>query len=210
MGHRAGVKSLEKILQVVRDSGLPCFSFWGASKDNVSKRPKQEVRFLLELFRMNFARLIKDKDIYRLKVKVNIFGAWPELFPPRIKKPMEAIIEATKDHNQRLLNFFIAYNGTDEMMHAIKKISLLSKKQKDLKITEQLIKNSLWTKDLPPVDLIIRTGLENDPHNSAGFMMWDSANSQLYFTNTYWPDFTQREFLEAVENYNQRERRLGK
>lgn len=209
LGHKAGAKNLEKILAVVRDMNLPCFSFWGASRDNITKRPDQEVKFLLELFRSYFAKLIKRKDIYRMDIRVNIFGAWPELFPTRIKKPMTALIEATKNHSSRTLNFFIAYDGKDEMVRATKAVVQQAKKKKGLKITSQLIKANLWTKDLPPVDLVIRTGVQNDPHLSAGFMMWDCADAQLYFTKILWPDFGPKEFTKVIKDFSKKERRFG-
>ena len=73
----------------------------------------------------------------------------------------------------------------------------------------QVIKENLWTKDLPPVDLMIRTGCEDDPHLSAGFMMWDTAYSQLHFTKTLFPDFSPKEFEEIIKDYSKRERRHG-
>ena len=83
-------------------------------------------------------------------------------------------------------------------------------KNTTLQITEDVIRSFLWTRDLPPVDLIIRTGCEGDPHNSAGFMMWQTTYSQYYFTKTLFPDFTPKEFKKAVNNFLKRERRLGK
>ena len=209
LGHRAGVKSFEKILELVRDLGIHCFTFWAGSYDNLTKRSDAEIRFLKEIYKINFQRLLKHKDIYRLKVRVNAFGRWPELFSDRIKKPIIEVIEKTKNHNQRFFNFLIGYNGTDEMTEAIAGIVNQSKTDQTLKVTSQLIKSHLWTKDLPPVDLVIRTGSASDPHFSNGFMMWDVADSQFHFTETFWPDFSQEEFLKALENYSKRERRMG-
>jgi undecaprenyl diphosphate synthase len=210
LGHRAGAKSLQEILAAVRDINLPCFSVWAMSLDNFTKRTHPEVKFLLELFRVYFLKLIKQKDLYQHQVQVNIFGAWQELFPQRVKKPMEQVIEATKKHDKRFLNFFIAYDGKDEMLRAVKKIVSKAKKDKDLKITPELIKANLWTKNMPPVDLIIRTASEKDPHLSAGFMMWDGADAQLHFTKTLWPDFSPKEFLQILSDFNTKERRFGK
>jgi undecaprenyl diphosphate synthase len=95
------------------------------------------------------------------------------------------------------------------MIECIKKIVELSKREPNLKITSALIKENLWTKDLPPVDLIIRTGCDDDPHWSAGFMMWDSAYSQLHFTKTLFPDFSSEEFKQIIDFYKKRERRFG-
>ncbi len=209
IGHRQGAKNFEKIAEIARDLGIYCLTFWAGSYDNLTKRPPAEVKFLKEVYRIHFSRLLKVKDIYTQKVKVNIFGLWKELLEERIKKPMEEVIEKTKTHNNRFLNFLIGYNGTSEMMEAIEKIVKKCKENQTFKITPQLVKENLWTKDLPPVDLVIRTGLEGDPHWSNGFMMWDTADSQFYFTETLWPDFSEKEFIKAIESYSKRERRLG-
>src|SRR4030042_1634386 len=198
LGHRAGVKAFEKIAKTASELGIFCLTFWAGSYDNLTKRPAQEVKFLKEIYRVHFARLVKTRNIYTDKVKVNIFGFWKELLENRIKKPMEEVIEKTKDHKERILNFLIGYNGTSEMMEAIKKIVNNSKAEQAFKITPQLIKENLWTKDLPPVDLVIRTGLEGDPHWSNGFMLWDPADSQFHFTETLWPDFSAEEFKKAI------------
>jgi undecaprenyl diphosphate synthase len=209
IGHRQGVKNFEEILAAARDMGIICLTFWAGSYDNLTKRSAVEVKFLKEIYRAHFAQLLKTKDIYTFGVKVNIFGFWKELLDNRIKKPMEEVIEKTKDHQERFLNFLIGYNGTGEMMEAIKKIVKKSKTENALTVTPELIKENLWTHDLPAVDLVIRTGLEGDPHWSNGFMMWDTADSQFYFTDTLWPDFGQKEFEIAVESFSRRERRFG-
>ena len=102
------------------------------------------------------------------------------------------------------------YDGREEMIEAIRKIVKKSKAEPNIKITPELIKENLFTKDLPLVDFLIRTGVEGDPHNSAGFMMWDTSYSQLYFTETTWPDFKEKKLIEALRDYERRERRLGK
>lgn len=106
------------------------------------------------------------------------------------------------------MTFLLAYNGTEEMLEAVSKIIKKAKKEK-IQMTEKLLIENLWTGKLPPVDLIIRTGCEGDPHNSAGFMMWHAAYSQFYFTKTLFPDFSAQEFEKAINDYLKRERRLG-
>ncbi len=104
--------------------------------------------------------------------------------------------------------FIFDYDGTDEMLDCLQKIAKLFEDKK-IKITKNLIKENLWTKDLPSVDLLIRTGCEDDPHMSSGFMMWDTVYSQLYFTQTFFPEFGPKEFEKIIEDYSKRERRLG-
>jgi undecaprenyl diphosphate synthase len=208
-GHYEGVKALERILNAADELDVFCFSFWGASVDNILERSKRETAVLKELFGINFGRLLKQKRIFEKEIRVNVLGEWRKYFPARIRKPIEELVETTKKHDKFFLNFFIMYDGRIEMVEAIKKIVAQKGRDKNLKITPELIKSSLYAAELPPVDLVIRTGVEGDPHNSAGFMMWDTAYSQLYFTKTLWPDFREKEFMEAIESYGKRERRMG-
>lgn len=207
-GHREGAKTTEKILKAVLELKIPYFTFWGSSLGNIIKRPKKEVDFLFNLFEKYFKKLAKDKEIEKKGVKINVIGRWRELFPERVKKAIEEAVKKTKNNKNFQLTFLLAYSGIDEMTAAIQKIADFKIKNLELKIDEELIKNNLWTKDLPPVDLVIRTG--GEPHWSAGMMMWDVADSQLYFTETLYPDLSVDEFKKAVNNYLKIERRMGK
>ena len=206
VGHQSSIKTLDKILEKALSLKIQSFSFWGASFDNLTKRPKTEVKFLYKVFHRQFSKALKDKRVHQNKVKVNVFGRWQEIFPNETQKLIKELIEKTKNYNKNFLTFLLAYNGTDEMLSCIKEIS----KKRIKNITAKTIKNHLWTKDLPPVDLVIRTGCEGDPHNSAGFMMWDTAYSQFYFTKTLFPAFTPKEFEKIINDYRKRERRMGK
>jgi undecaprenyl diphosphate synthase len=205
-GHIEGAKALEKILKKAWEMKIPYFTFWGSSLDNITKRSKEEVKVLLSLYQKYFKRLLKEKRIFDEKVRVSVLGRWKELFPKRLKETISKIIKKTKNHDRYFLTFLLAYNGTDEMLEAIKKISGKGIK----KINEEVLLENLWTGFLPPVDLVIRTGCEGDPHNSAGFMMWHTAYSQFYFTKTLFPDFSPTEFEKIINDYLKRERRFGK
>lgn len=204
-GHIEGAKALEKILKKAWEMKIPYFTFWGSSLDNITKRPKEEIKVLFSLYQKYFQKLLKEKRIFEEKVKVSIFGRWKNFFPQRLIKIIEDLIKKTKNHDRYFLTFLLAYNGTDEMLEAIKKIL----KIKNKKIDEKTLAKNLWTGSLPQVDLVIRTGCEGDPHNSAGFMMWQTAYSQFYFTKTLFPDFSPKEFEKAIRNFEKRERRLG-
>jgi undecaprenyl diphosphate synthase len=209
-GHLAGAKITEEIIKKAFDLGIYCLSLWGGSWNNLTKRSKKEINGLFGIYERYFRKLLKSKEIYQNKVKVNVIGRWGEALPKSGIRVIRELIEKTNDHNQRKLNFFIAYNGTDEMIAAIKEIVKEARKNKGLRVTEKVLESHLWSCDLPPIDLIIRTGSSNDPHNSVGFMMWHSANSQFYFTNTYYPDFGQEEFEKAIKDFIKRQRRFGK
>jgi len=208
LGHREGTKALEKILDKSLELKIPYFTFWGGSWDNLTKRSKTEVNFLFKAYTEQFKRAIKNERTHQNKVKINVFGRWKEILPKATQKAIEKATEVTKNYNNYFLTFLLAYDGTDEMMDCIQKIANLTKGKK-IKVTEKLIKENLWTKDLPPVDLVIRTGCEGDPHISAGFMMWDTAYSQFYFTRTFFPAFTPKKFEEIIKDYAQRQRRFG-
>jgi len=208
LGHRTGTKALEKILDKALELKIPYFTFWGGSYDNLTKRSKTEVNFLFKVYTDRFRKVLKDERIHRNKVRINVLGRWREILPKKTQEVIEKAIEATKNYNKYFLTFLIAYDGTDEMLDCIRKIAKKTAGN-PTKITKDLIKENLWTKDLPPVDLAIRTGCESDPHLSAGFMMWDTTYSQLYFTQSFFPDFGQKEFEKIIEDYSKRERRLG-
>lgn len=208
-GHLSGAKTTEKIVRAAFDLGIPCLSFWVGSWENLTKRPQVEINVLFRIYQQYFHKLAKDKGVHQNQVKINIFGRWPEILPAKAIQSVKEVIKATQNYNQYLLNFFIAYNGTDEMLEAIKSIVRESKKNKNLKVTPELLKSHLWTYDLPAVDFLIRMGSRYDPHNSAGFMMWHCANSQLYFSKELYPDFGKKEFIKAIKDFQKRERRLG-
>lgn len=208
-GHRIGVETTQKIFEKALELKIPYLTFWAASYDNLIKRSGEEVNFLIQLINEEFQRLMDDAKIHKNEVKVRILGRFKEILPAKTLKIIERLIEKTENYSLFSLTFLLAYNGTDEMVEAIRRVSQAFKKS-TLKITDEIIKNFLWTKDLPPVDLIIRTGCEEDPHNSAGFMMWHTAYSQYYFTQTLYPDFTPEEFEKVVIDFLKRGRRLGK
>jgi len=175
---------------------------------NITKRSPEEIATLFDLSKKQFVQLGKDKRLAKNGIKVDVLGRWREMFPAETKKPMEEIIEKTKGHSKAQLTFLMAYSGTDEMIEAIKKISTQKTKNPELEINNELLKSNLFTKNLPPVDLVIRTG--GEPHWSDGLMMWDCANAQMYFAKTLWPDFSPNECQKALDYYARTERRMGK
>jgi undecaprenyl diphosphate synthase len=205
-GHKAGAQNTEKLLRKALDLGVKCFSLWGSSVDNLQRRPLEEKKELLKIYEEYFIKILSSKDIHENEVKINFIGRWEEQFPTSLKKIIHDCIDATKNYSKNMLNFFLAYSGDDEMVEAIKKI--VKKEISPESISSGIIKQNLMTQDLPVVDFMIRTG--GEPHLSAGFMMWDTANSQLYFSEKYFPDFGANELEEAVKEFSRRERRLGK
>ncbi len=205
-GHDAGAKNLEKVLRENFDLGVKYITFWGSSLDNLQKRPWREKKALLDIYRRYFLRLIDSDDIHKNEVQVNVIGKWEEQFPLSVKQVIKRCINRTKKYRKFCLNFLLAYSGDAEMIEATNTI-LKKFKGKVKRVTNKMLKEHLMTKDLPPVDLLIRTG--GEPHISAGFMMWDLANAQLYFSKVLWPDFDEKKAREAIEDYSRRARRFG-
>lgn len=203
-GHYHGFKIAREVVNHAADKGVEYMSLWGMSADNLIKRSPLEIKGLFKIFEEMFRDIIDGKDIHDRQVRVQVFGLWQQKFPRRLKNVIQEAIDATQLYGNHVLNFFLAYNGTYEMLNAIQAIADAKVKR----VTPEILKQHLYTKDLPPVDLVIRTG--GEPHLSAGFMMWDVADAELYFPEVYWPDFTPKEFDKALDFYASRERRFGK
>lgn len=206
-GHDAGAKNLEKVLRENLDLGVKYVTFWGSSLDNLRKRPLREKKALLDIYRKYFLKLTDSEDIHKNEVRVNVIGKWEDQFPETVKKIIRKCMARTGKYQKFFLNFLLAYSGDDELVEAAN--SLIEKcKGKVKRITAKMIKDHLMTRDLPPVDLLVRTG--GEPHMSAGFMMWDLRDAQMYFSPVLWPDFDEKKMREAIEDYSRRARRFGK
>lgn len=205
-GHEAGAKNTEEIVRAARELGIRELSFWGSSIDNLVKRPVREKAELLAVYERHFRALIDDGEIFRDRVRVRCIGRWKEQFPDRLRNLLIEAEDRTKDHGSYALNFFLAYSGKDDMLQAFRNI--LSDPVAPELMTEERVKSALMTRDIPPVDFLIRTG--GDAHLSAGFLMWDTADAQLLFSDLRYPDFGVEPFRRAVSDYGRRERRYGK
>lgn len=206
-GHRRGRESIEKVLGCALDLGIKHITFWALSLDNMKRRSEEELDHLMDLFEESFLDLVEDERIHENKVKINVIGRWRERLPEKVKKAIKKAVQETKDYSEYFLNLLISYSGKDEMLRAIRNIVEKDREGGVDGITDELVKEELFTSDLPPVDLLIRTG--GEPHNSTGFMMWDVSDSQFYFTDNHWPEFGKEEMKKAVRDYTKRDRRFG-
>jgi undecaprenyl diphosphate synthase len=204
-GHEAGAENTELLVREALRLGIRELSFWGSSLENLTKRPVAESRALLSLYEKYFAKLAESEDIHTDQVRIRFIGHWEEQFPESLKQVIYRCIEATKQYDQYFLNFFLAYSGDDDMRIAFAQVS--RELAPGEPVTDALIKRNLMTHALPPVDYLIRTG--GEPHLSAGFMMWDIANAQLFFSEKLYPDFGAEAFRGAIEEYAERGRRFG-
>jgi undecaprenyl diphosphate synthase len=206
-GHRAGGKAAEDIIKEADKAQIECLTLWGCSVNNLTGRSTIEVKFLYRVFEQLFKKLEKQfKTLEKKKVRVQVLGRWRDFFPPSLKKVAERIIEKTKKFESRTLTLLMAYDGREEMVSAIQ--GIVRKEISPAEVDSSVIKKHLWSHNLPPVDLVIRTG--GEPHWSAGLMMWDVAEARLYFTKTLWPDFSPKELRKALKAYAGQERRYGR
>lgn len=205
-GHRQGVEAFEEVARHAAEREIKHLSLWGLSLDNLVKRSEKEIVWLFRIFKKEFNKLAESEEIHKRQTRIRVFGRWREEFPEAARQAMERAEEATKHYDKYFLNFFMAYNGTDEMVQAVQEM-VDKARGGTLRVTPELIKEHLFTRELPPVDLVIRTA--GEPHLSAGFMMWDVADAQLYFTDKYWPDFDAEEFDQALADLAGRARRFG-
>jgi len=209
-GHKEGGRALERLIKDIiglEELGIDCFTFWGASVANLTKRPLEETDFLNKLFANGFHALANNQAIHQHQIRVRVLGLWPLFLGKESQKSIEEAMEATAAYSRGMLNLLIAYDGTEEMLRAIQAIAEEAKRDASLIVTRQTIKDWLLTKELPSVDLVIRTG--GEPHLSAGFMMWDVADAQLIFFKKLWPDFTPDDLRQAVMDFKGRKRRFG-
>lgn len=204
IGHKKGVESLRKIIEFVSDLDIKVLSVYAFSTENW-KRPKREVDTLMELLSSSIKKQL-DK-IHQNNICLKIMGCIDEL-PGEVKNNLINAIEKTKDNSGLIINIGINYGSRREIIEAVKKIcgNVLNDNIELDDINEEMFGNYLDTKDIPDPDLLIRTGGELRLSN---FMLWQSAYSELWFTDVYWPEFDQDDLIRAIYDYQQRERRYG-
>ncbi len=201
--YAAGGAATHVIIEEAFRSGVEYLTFWAASEDNLTKRPVAETNILRALIRRELASILKNDSIIKHKVRVRVFGRFRELLKDaKVNDLVRELEQRTKHFSDHNLTVLLGYDGKREMVEAIKAMQ-----KNELKPSNEAVEQSLWTHELPQVDLVIRTG--GEPHSSAGFMMWLTANSELYFTNLFWPSFNAKEFHHALLDYATRRRKLG-
>lgn len=204
-GHQSGINSVKKVVEVARKNKINYLTLYAFSQENWS-RPKEEIGTLMKLL----VETLRDEfeDLLNNNIKLNAIGNL-SLLPVNVQKELKDIIFETSNNSGMTLTLALSYGSRQELINAVKEISL--KVKNDLidveKIDDSLIKKNLYSPNLPDVDLLIRTSGEKRISN---FLLWQIAYSELYFTDTYWPDFDENEFINALIEYKKRERRFGK
>jgi undecaprenyl diphosphate synthase len=201
-GHQKGYRQIEKIVNRAQELGIRYITFWAFSTENW-KRNEEEVAYLLNLFRKVFKSNLFEK-LMKKGGKISVLGN-TAAFPQDIQDMIKEVIEKSKKNTGIQLNIALNYGGREEIVHAVQKI--VSDKIDQDEITEELLSQYLYTKGQPDPDLIIRTG---GAKRLSGYLPWQSTYSELYFVDTYWPDFGVKGFDKAIEVFENRERRFGK
>lgn len=200
MGHKAGCETLEKIVEDCARLGVSYLTVYGFSTENW-KRSEEEVSALMNLFRLYMKKLMEVANNNNVLVKM--IGD-KSRFATDIIEGIDKLVDSTKNNTGMVFTFAVNYGSRDEIKRAISNIISDNIKAED--ISEELISSYLDTAGTPDPDLLIRTSGE---FRISNYLLWQIAYSEIYITDTLWPDFNKNELIKAIENYNHRERRFG-
>ncbi len=205
MGHKAGVKAVKEIVEAAREMAIPVLTLYAFSTENWN-RPKDEVTGLMSLLK-NYLKSELD-SMLKNDIQLRASGDIKKL-PADVYETLSKTIQRTKNNKALILNLALNYGGRSELVQAIKEIGhkLQSGAIKDEDITEELVNSHLYTHGLPDPDLLIRTGGEARLSN---FLLWQASYSEIYFSDTPWPEFNKKSLQEAIADYQQRQRRFGR
>ena len=204
-GHQNGVKALKKLIEESARLNISYLTLFAFSTENW-KRPKKEISTIMRLIVLVLKKELKT--VMDNKIKLETIGDLEKL-PENVKSNLIKTVNKTKNNNKLTLTVAINYGGKEDISNAFK--LLLEKVKNNIispkKIDELIINNHLYTRNLPDVDLLIRTSGEQRISN---FLLWKIAYAELYFSNVLWPDFNEKCLHDAIISYQNRERRFGK
>lgn len=198
-GHLAGFNNLEKLSEYIYSKGVNVLSVFAFSTENF-KRSKEEVDYLMNLFIEMFKKQFKDLEKNNIKV---LFSGRRSPLPKGVLDAMDEMSEKTKNNTSGTLNICLNYGGQEEIVDMVKKI--IDQKIDSKDITKEIVNKNLY-QDLPPVDFVIRTSGEKRISN---FLLWQSSYAEYHFPEVLFPDFKEKEFDEAIVEFNKRKRRFG-
>ncbi|MEM3031160.1 MAG: polyprenyl diphosphate synthase [Candidatus Micrarchaeia archaeon] len=204
-GHAAGIDKIGDVLRWCRKRGIRTLTLWGFSTENF-QRPESEVKQLMRLFETKLREILSRKDARRKNVRVKIYGAL-ELLPARVRDYLKKAEEATARHRAYRLNILLSYGGRAELLAAVNEAMRRARAGRLARVDEKSFRKLLWTGEIPDPDLIIRTSGEM---RTSGVLPWHSAYSELHFSPKLWPDFSEQDFDEILEDYASRQRRFGR
>ena len=210
-GHERGAAKLEEALEWCEELGIQMVTIWILSTENLM-RPPEELGELLSLIEGKLRRTAVDPKIHKRQVRIRAIGKL-DLLPESLRDAIRVAEEATVNYEKFFLNVAVGYGGRQEVVDAVQGLlndwgrQGLSLGEIVDRVTAEAIGKYLYTYDLPDPDLIIRTSGEV---RLSGFLLWQSAYSEYYFCDAYWPAFRKIDLLRAIRSFQQRQRRFGR
>ncbi|MBQ9624761.1 MAG: di-trans,poly-cis-decaprenylcistransferase, partial [Clostridia bacterium] len=197
---QVGVETIRKIVRYSSNNGIKALTLYAFSTENW-QRPKEEVGFLMDLFRKYFVK--ETPELCRENVVIKVIGDRSKL-DDKLNSIIDDSVEKSKDNTGMILSFAINYGGRDEIVNAC---NLSVKQANGGEITAEMLEQNLYTKGLPELDLLIRTGGDIRISN---FLLWQCAYAEFVFSDVLWPDFSEEDYIAALEEFGKRKRRFGK
>jgi tritrans,polycis-undecaprenyl-diphosphate synthase [geranylgeranyl-diphosphate specific] len=207
MGHVWGARKVREFLGWCRDAGVRHATLYAFSVQNFA-RPRKEFDYLMKLFEKEFRAIADPKhDAHKYGVRVRFLGRI-HLLPAAVRAAIRAAEKATARYSNYFVNIAVAYGGQEEITDAMRDVAekVRSGKLDPSDINENTIRHSLYTNGAPYPDMILRTGGE---HRLSNFLLWQGAYSELVFIKKTWPELTKRDFVNAIKDFQSRERRFG-
>lgn len=204
-GHTHAIDAVRDAINACNEIGIPYLTLYTFSSENWN-RPKEEVSSLMSL--LSETLILEAENIYNKGLRLHVIGDLHKL-PDLVRDQLETMMEMTKESQNGNLILALSYGSQKEILSAVKAISKKVKQGELLEedITEEVFEQHLYTKDFPPVDLMIRTSGEVRISN---FLLWQLAYAELQFLDIFWPDFNREEFFKCIVDYQCKERRYGK
>ena len=204
-GHEKGSETVRTVVRICREIGIPNLTLYAFSTENW-QRPKKEVDALMTLLKKFL--ISERRELNEKNIRVTAIGEIERL-PDPVRQALEQTMTLTRDNDAMRLNLALSYGGRAEIVRMVKTIAqgVAEGRIHPDAISEDLIPEYLYTEDMPDPDLLIRTSGEMRVSN---FLLWQIAYTEIYVTDTLWPDFSREEFLHIIKDYQRRERRFGR
>jgi undecaprenyl diphosphate synthase len=204
-GHKHAIQAVRNAVNACNEIHIPYLTLYTFSSENW-KRPEDEVSTLMSL--ISETLLLEAEDIFNKGLRMHIIGDIKKL-PELVREQLMQLVEITKNNDRGNLILALSYGSQKEILNAVKEISAQVKSGtlNEEDITEEVFENHLYTKDFPPVDLLVRTSGEVRISN---FLLWQIAYAELQFLDILWPDFGKEDFFKCIYDYQNKERRFGK
>ncbi|MHA1881845.1 MAG: polyprenyl diphosphate synthase [Candidatus Thorarchaeota archaeon] len=205
-GHHKGAQKVLEVLKILWEAGVKVCTLYAFSVENF-ERNKDEVAEIMDILVGRFEEVVENPDIHKYRVRVAAIGR-VDLLPEELQEAIHVAEIETKHYGDSILNIAVGYSGRAELVDAVKAISqkIVDGELQPETIDESIIEEHLYTKDTPDPDLIIRTSGEE---RLSGFLLWQSAYSELYFAQIYWPAVRRIDIWRALRSYGKRSRRFG-